>query len=198
VVIYQLLTARLPWEGSTLAELSIRRENEKPLSPTSYDPNVPEELSTAVLRGLEGDVAARYSTASEFSAALRAGIAGQPPPVPAYDAPTRTLDETAATRSMAGEPPTPVAEQRPARQPPQQAPRPVITPAATPPKRSSMGRLMRVLGLLVLIGLLAAVIAGIVLLVTDAGQSTDVGDLIRDELDQQIDSMREFIQDNTQ
>src|SRR3954469_23655872 len=55
VVIYQLLTARLPWEGSTLAELAIRRENESPLPPTSYDPDVPETLSTAVLRALEGD-----------------------------------------------------------------------------------------------------------------------------------------------
>ena len=42
VVIYQLLTGRLPWEGSSLAELAIRRENERPLPPTSYDPAVPE------------------------------------------------------------------------------------------------------------------------------------------------------------
>src|SRR5438874_10952320 len=28
VVIYQLLTARLPWEGTTLAELAMRRESE--------------------------------------------------------------------------------------------------------------------------------------------------------------------------
>jgi serine/threonine protein kinase len=52
VVLYQLLTGRLPWEGSTLAELAIRRENESPLPPTSYDPDVPETLSRAVLRSL--------------------------------------------------------------------------------------------------------------------------------------------------
>ena len=33
VVLYQILTGRLPWEGSTLAELAIRRENERPLLP---------------------------------------------------------------------------------------------------------------------------------------------------------------------
>ncbi|KAA0267904.1 MAG: serine/threonine protein kinase [Acidobacteria bacterium] len=38
VVTYQLLTARLPYEGNSLAELAIRRENERPLPPTSYDP----------------------------------------------------------------------------------------------------------------------------------------------------------------
>ena len=56
VVIYQMLTARLPWEGSSLAELAIRRESESPLPPTSYDSSVPETLSTAVLRALEGEV----------------------------------------------------------------------------------------------------------------------------------------------
>src|SRR5205809_2589535 len=53
VVIYQLLTGRLPWEGATLAELSTRRENESPLPPSSYNSAVPETLSTAVLRSLE-------------------------------------------------------------------------------------------------------------------------------------------------
>jgi len=196
VVIYQLLTARLPWEGSTLAELAIRRENEAPLAPTSYDSSVPEELSTAVLRALEGDVSRRYSTAREFSAALRAGVSGQAPPTPAAEAPTRALAGTEATRAMAGEPPTPVAEQRPVRRP-APAPRPVITPAAGP-KRSGFSRFMRTIGLLLVIGILAAVIAGIVLLVTDAGQSTDIGDFIKDEINQQIDSIRDFIEQNTQ
>jgi eukaryotic-like serine/threonine-protein kinase len=199
VVIYQLLTARLPWEGSTLAELSIRRENERPLSPTSYDPEVPDELSTAVLRALEGDVTARYGTAREFSAALRAGIAGQAPPVATGEEPTRTLrDETEATRAIAPEPRTPVAEQRPAPRRPAPAPRPVITPADTGRKRSALGRFMRVIGLLLLIALLAGIIAGAVLLITDAGQSTDVGDFIKDELDDAISSFRDFIEQNTQ
>ena len=58
VVLYQLLTGRLPYEGSTLAELAIRRENERPLAPTSYDASVPEALSTAVLTALESDLRA--------------------------------------------------------------------------------------------------------------------------------------------
>ena len=196
VVIYQLLTARLPWEGSTLAELAIRRENERPLAPTSYDSSVPEELSTAVIRALEGDVSRRYSTAREFSSALRAGIAGQAPPTPAAEAPTRALAGTEATRALAGEPPTPVSEQRPVRRP-APAPRPVITPAAGA-KRSGFSRFMRTIGLLLVIAILAAVIAGIVLLVTDAGQSTDIGDFIKDEINQQLDSLRDFIEQNTQ
>ena len=196
VVIYQLLTGRLPWEGSTLAELAIRRENERPLSPSSYDPEVPEEMSTAVLRALEGDVANRYSTAREFSTALRAGASGRQPPVPSSDAPTRVIaGETAATRSMA-DPPTPVAAQRPVRRQPAQ--RPVIQPAQAGRKRSAFGRFMRVLGLLLLIAVLAAVIAGAVLLVTDAGQDTDAAQFLKDQLNEQVDAVRDFIEQNTQ
>jgi serine/threonine-protein kinase len=195
VVLYQLLTGRLPWEGSTLAELAIRRENERPLAPTSYDPEVPEQLSTAVLRALEGDVRNRYSTAREFSAALRAGIAGVEPPDAAHEAPTRVVGAapTEATRRMGGAPPAP-PPQRPARRPP-----PARRAAAPPARsgRSPFGRFMRIVGLLILIAVLAALIAGGVLLLTDAGQSTDVGDFLKQELDQQIDSIRDFIGENT-
>jgi hypothetical protein len=198
VVVYQLLTGRLPWEGSTLAELSIRRENERPLPPSSYDPEVPEQLSTAVLRALEGDVAARYGTARELSAALRAGIAGAEPPVASGEAPTRALAAgTAATRAMTDDSPTPVSEQRPVARP-APPPRAVARPAEARPRRSFMGHLMRVLGLLLLIGILAAVIAGVVLLVTDAGQNTDVGDFVKDQLNEQIDALRDFIEQQTQ
>src|SRR6478672_12564684 len=80
VVIYQLLTGRLPWEGTTLAELAIRRENEQALPPSSYDPDVPETLSRAVLTSLEGEPAARYSSARDLSRALDAGLHGNEPP----------------------------------------------------------------------------------------------------------------------
>jgi eukaryotic-like serine/threonine-protein kinase len=191
VVIYQLLTARLPWEGSTLAELAIRRENESPLPPTSYDPSVPETLSTAVLRALEGDPGSRYGTAREFSRALRAGIAGQEPPVAAAEAPTRMLDEdrTAATRRM--EPDVvPVPPPRP-----QPRPRPARQPAARrrPQQRSGFGRFMRFVGILLLIAILAGIIAGVVLLVTNVGQNTDVGQLIKDGLNDQLQTVRDFI-----
>jgi eukaryotic-like serine/threonine-protein kinase len=200
VVLYQVLTGRLPWEGSTLAELAIRRENEKPLAPTSYDPDVPETLSAAVLRSLESDVKDRYGSARELSRALRAGLAGRQPPDP-EDVPTRAMagtPSTAATRQMAPDPATPVAPQPvPARRPPPRQ-RPVITPAETGRRRSALGSIGRGLGVLLLIGVLAAVIAGAVLLLTDAGQNTDIGDLLKNEVDQQIDSLRDFLDDNTQ
>ena len=63
VVLYQFLTGRLPYEGSTLAELAVRQQNERPLPPSTYNDEVPEALGAAVLRALEGDPARRYASA---------------------------------------------------------------------------------------------------------------------------------------
>ncbi len=204
VVLYQLLTGRLPWEGSTLAELAIRRENERPLPPTSYDPDVPETLSRAVLRSLEGEASARYSSARELSVALEQGLAGKEPPDPG-EAATRALGIgliTDATRRLDTEDPaTPVAPQpvqpRPAPRPAQRQPsRPVITPAAGRSKPSGFARFARAIGILILIALLAAIIAGVVLLLTDAGQGTDLGQLIKDNLEDQVQAIKDFVEEN--
>jgi serine/threonine-protein kinase len=195
VVLYQLLTGRLPWEGSTLAELAIRRENESPLAPTSYDSSVPETLSDAVLAALAADPAERFGSARDFSQALRGGLSGIAPEISPPE--TTRMPPTDATTAMPPEPTTPVA-QEPAPPPPRPAPRPVITPAGRPRKRGAFGRLMRFLGILLLIAILAAIIAAVVLLVTDAGQDTDVGELIRDGVQEQLQSIEDFIRENTQ
>ncbi len=204
VVLYQTLTGRLPWEGSTLAELAIRRENERPLPPTSYDPDVPETLSRAVLRSLEGDRDHRYSTARELSLALEAGLAGREPAPPSDELPTDMLSPeptTAATRRMSRDPATPVAPlpaAPPRREPARPASRPVITPADSRPRRSAFGRFARVVGILILIAVLAAAIAGAVLLLTDAGQNTGIGEFIKENLGDQINSIEDFIRAHTQ
>ena len=203
VVLYQLLTGRLPWEGSTLAELAIRRENERPLPPTSYDPDVPETLSAAVLRSLEGEASARYSSARDLSRALEAGLSGQEPPPPSDELPTRharpgpgDLADPAdgarpghPDRSRAGSAPPPCARRRPGRR---------VAPAAARQQRSAGSRVARTLGILLLIAILAALIAGGVLLLTDAGQKTDLGQTIKDNIDDQIQAIEDFIRENTQ
>jgi eukaryotic-like serine/threonine-protein kinase len=198
VVIYQLLTGRLPWEGSTLSELAIRRENERPLPPTSYDPTVPPTLSTAVLRSLEGDPGRRYSAARQLAIALRAGLSGQEPPGADADAPTRALagDSTDATRRLSQTAPA----RRPAAPPPRRAPRPrpARAPARARPRRSLASRLGSAIGILLVIALLAAVIAGVVLLTTDAGQNTQSGELIKDTVNDQIQALEDFLNSHSQ
>jgi serine/threonine-protein kinase len=200
VVIYQLLTGRLPWEGTTLAELAIRRENERPLAPSSYDPEVPETLSTAVLRSLEGDPSLRYTTARELAHALRDGLAGAEPLPPDSEAATRAMTgaPTTATRHMpAEEPPTPPTRRAPAPRPASRA-RPAPTPAPAAAKRSAGGRVGRVIGLILVIAILAAIIAAIVLVTTNAGQNTGPGELIKTQIHDQINAIKDFINSHTQ
>jgi serine/threonine-protein kinase len=180
VVLYQLLTGRLPYEGSNLAELAIRRENERPLAPSIYDESVPRTLSDAVLKALESDAAERYATARTLASALRMGYAGEDPTHLSDEAPTRAL--------TAGEPVTDRTRRMP---PTMDEP---VTPAAPQP----VPRRARLLGALLLIGILAAIVVAVVLLVTDAGQQTDIGELLRDSVDEQIQSLEDFIRDNTQ
>ena len=59
------------------------------------------------------------------------------------------------------------------------------------PKRSAAGRVARAIGVLVLIAVLAALIAGGVLLLTDAGQGTDLGQTIKDGIEDQIQAIED-------
>jgi serine/threonine-protein kinase len=201
VVIYQLLTGRLPWEGTSLAELAIRRENERPLAPSSYDSEVPDTLSTAVLRSLEADPALRYTTARELAAALRAGLTGTEPLLPDSEASTRAMSRTptSATRRLPLEEPATA----PTRRAPAPRPAPRARPAAPAPapaaaKSSTAGRVRRMIGLLLVIAILAAIIAAIVLVTTNAGQNTGPGELIKNEIHDQVQSIKDFIQSHTQ
>ncbi len=134
VVLYQFLTGRLPYEGSTLAELAVRQQNEKPLPPSTYNDEVPETLGAAVLRALEGDPNRRYASASELAGGLALGLQGEDVTLP--------LEEgTAATNVLGGEtgdpPPRP---DRPDRVPPGAAvadPAPGATRAAAAARRSA-------------------------------------------------------------
>ena len=201
VVTYQLLTARLPYEGNSLAELAIRRENERPLPPTSYEPKIPEALSQAVLRGLENEPEDRYVDALAYGAALRGGLSGI---APASEATTRLVEghSTAATRVAPREPRTPTAPSRATARPRRTSPAPrrqPVAPAAKPPrKRSRFASFMRGLFAILLIAIVAGVIAAVILLATDAGQQTDVGKFIGDNVDQSLESLKQFIIDNTQ
>ncbi|MGB7686008.1 MAG: protein kinase, partial [Solirubrobacterales bacterium] len=103
VVLYQFLTGRLPYEGSSLAELAVRQQNEKPLPPSAYESEVAEPLGAAVLRALEGDPNRRYASAEELATGLRLGLEGEDVTLPldGGTAATGVLGgETAATRHL--------------------------------------------------------------------------------------------------
>ena len=131
VVLYQFLTGRLPYEGSSLAELAVRQQNERPLPPRTYNDEVPETLGAAVLRALEGDPTRRYASADELADGLQARPAGggRDPAARGRHGPTSVLGgETAAPGASTA--PTAQTEYRP---PPSQTRRPRPRAPAPPP-----------------------------------------------------------------
>jgi serine/threonine-protein kinase len=205
VVLYQFLTGRLPYEGSSLAELAVRQQNEKPLAPRTYNEAVPEGLSAAVLRALEGDVNLRYQSAEEMARNLELGYAGDDLTEPlergdtatsvlGSETATRPLDETGRTELRSSPPPPP--RRRVAATP---APAPVPRRGPEPQrKRSGFSRFVRAVLALVLLVLVAAAVAGIVILTTSDEAGVRLREIAGDGFDQIIDEVKGLVSDNTQ
>ena len=202
VCAYQLLTGRLPHEYGSLTELALKQRDE-PIEPISdLRPEVPHELDLAVRVALERDPADRYETALDFARALEAGLHGQATEatrrlaaagVADPDATRALADVTDATQAlrtrqrapMAPLPPRTAAHTRP-------APRP--DPAAAARRGTRNRRLGQFFVLLAV--LIAAVAVALLLLSTDGGNG-GVSPVTRDDVQQQIDGIEQFLRENT-
>jgi len=71
VMLFQMLTGRLPFTASNPGALLIAHLNQPAPDPRGLRPDIPEEVAEATLRALEKDPAKRFQTAGEFAAALR-------------------------------------------------------------------------------------------------------------------------------
>ena len=72
IVLYELLTGRVPFDGEAPISIAIKQINERPVPPGQLQPGIPPALEAVVLRALEKDPARRYQSAEEFIAALEA------------------------------------------------------------------------------------------------------------------------------
>ncbi|MEA2391929.1 MAG: eukaryotic-like serine/threonine-protein kinase, partial [Solirubrobacteraceae bacterium] len=70
IILYELLTARVPFEGDSAVTIALKQVSEQPASPRAYNPQVTPELEAVVLHALRKDPAARYQDAGAFIAAL--------------------------------------------------------------------------------------------------------------------------------
>jgi len=71
VILYELLTGRLPFDAEQLGDLILAHLTLQPTPPRSIDPTIPEEIEAIVLRLLEKDPAHRFQSAEALLEALR-------------------------------------------------------------------------------------------------------------------------------
>ncbi|MGA9284504.1 MAG: Stk1 family PASTA domain-containing Ser/Thr kinase [Solirubrobacteraceae bacterium] len=91
VVLYELLTGQVPFEGESPVTVALKQVSVEPTPPSTLNPAVPPALEAVVMRSLAKEPAARFANADEFIAALqqaREGIA----PAPAFNGAPPTQD----------------------------------------------------------------------------------------------------------
>ena len=66
VVLYEMITNRLPFEGDSPVSVAIQHINSVPLSPRDLNPELPEALEMITMKAMASDVEKRYSSADEM------------------------------------------------------------------------------------------------------------------------------------
>ena len=70
VVLYEMITGRLPFEGATPVSVAIQHINSIPLSPREIDPTIPEALEAITMKAMAPDPDNRYPSADAMLADL--------------------------------------------------------------------------------------------------------------------------------
>ncbi len=146
VVLYEMLTGRLPFDGDTPVEIAMKHLNDPPKPPSEVVAGIPEELDLIVLRALSKKPADRYTSADDFSEELAHVGSGLPVSARTSEAATAVLAGAAvgaaAASRTATSAPTRVVDSptTPPRRPPPPA-KPVgygYRPPPRPPRRRSV------------------------------------------------------------
>jgi eukaryotic-like serine/threonine-protein kinase len=189
VCAYQFLTGRLPHEYSSLTELALKQQEESVEPVATYRPEVPSELDAAVRVALARAPETRYASGLEMARAVEAGYQGH-----ATDATealsaadresTQVLgDVTAMTQALRTRQEPKPATIAPRRERPQR----------TAAKRRGRNRFLAFLAFLALLAVIVAVAIALLSANSPGPQPVDKGDV-----QQQIDGIRQFLQDHTQ
>lgn len=66
IVMYEMLTGRLPYVGNSDVEVAVKHMNTDPVTPRDIVPSIPEELERICLKAMNSNIDERYQTASEM------------------------------------------------------------------------------------------------------------------------------------
>lgn len=72
VVLYEMLTGRLPFEGDSAVSVAIQHLSSVPLAPREIDPDIPEQLELICMKAMAPDLERRYPSAEAMIADLEA------------------------------------------------------------------------------------------------------------------------------
>jgi serine/threonine-protein kinase len=197
VCAYQFLTGRLPHEYTSLTELALKQQR-NPVDPiTGQRDEVPEALDRAIRLALHADPRERYGTALEFAEAVTAGARGDLTAATVAfsgdeDATQALASGTLATQALPVEPRTaaPPSRRRAAVSPPP------ARPARREPERRRRGR-RRLANLAIFLALLLAG-AAVAFAIASSGGGGDAPQVIEDNVRDQIDGLRNLIEENSQ
>jgi eukaryotic-like serine/threonine-protein kinase len=78
VMLYEMLTARLPFDGESAVSIALKHVSEQPEPPSTYNREISVGLEAVVMRALAKDPAARFPDADAFYGALDAARTGDP------------------------------------------------------------------------------------------------------------------------
>ncbi|HEV8653594.1 MAG TPA: protein kinase [Actinomycetes bacterium] len=103
VVLYEMLTGRVPFDADSPAAALMRQAYEPPLPPRKLNPDMPVELERIVLRALAKPPGDRYGSAAEMVAALQEALDGLRPPAPSAQGDPLAGTYAEGVRAFSGE-----------------------------------------------------------------------------------------------
>ena len=110
IVLYELLTGTVPFNGETPVEIAMKHLSQTPDPPSAHRPEVPRDLDYVVLRALGKDAADRYHSAEEMDSDLERIARGVGVSAETAEAATSVLSRTEVTDALttvrSGGPPT--------------------------------------------------------------------------------------------
>ena len=66
IILYEMMTGRVPFEGDTPFTVGVKHKSEKPRDPLELNPAIPQDLGLLILRCLEKEKEKRFQSAGEF------------------------------------------------------------------------------------------------------------------------------------
>ena len=70
VILYEMVTGRVPFEGETALSVAMKHKGESPKNPKEFNAQIPEDLSRVILKCLEKNKENRYQSAEELRSEL--------------------------------------------------------------------------------------------------------------------------------